>query len=66
MKNYIKKYAMATLMGAVILPSCTNLDEELFSQLAKDNYYVDKQSVESAVLRAHELGDNVTWTGSNM
>ena len=66
MKNYIKKYAMATLMGAVILPSCTNLDEELFSQLAKDNYYVDKQSVESAVLRAHEHGDNVTWRGSIM
>lgn len=66
MKNNIKKYAMATLMGAMILPSCTNLDEEIFHDYAKSNYYVDQTSVEAAVLRAHEHGDNVMWRGSTM
>ncbi|WP_019208351.1 RagB/SusD family nutrient uptake outer membrane protein [Phocaeicola abscessus] len=59
---------LSTALGMMIvaLSACTDLDETLYSQLAKSNYYVDQQSVEAAVLRAHEHGDNVTWRGSIM
>lgn len=57
-------FKISVLAGLLTLVSCTDLDEKLYSQLAKDNYYVDQQSVEAAVLRAHEHGDNVCWRGS--
>jgi hypothetical protein len=59
--NIIKFSLFAGIMSLI---SCTNLDEHLYSELARDNYYVDQQSVEAAVLRAHEHGDNVCWRGS--
>ena len=45
---------LSTALGMMIvaLSACTDLDETLYSQLAKSNYYVDQQSVEAAVLRA--------------
>jgi hypothetical protein len=61
------KIMLCAMFGmALAMPSCTDLDETLYSQLAKNNYYTDQQSVEAAVLRAHEHGDNVTWRGSIM
>ena len=62
MKN-IKLLCAAGLVGAMSLASCTDLTENIYSDLTKDNFYVDKLSVESAVLRCFEHSDNVTWRG---
>ena len=62
----MKSLCIAGILSAMALTSCTDLTENIYSELTKDNYYRDKQSVESAVLRAHEHGDNVTWRGDIM
>lgn len=57
---------LTVLVSMVGFVSCTDLEENIYSQIVKSNYYIDKQSVESAVLRAHEHGDNVMWRGDVM
>lgn len=59
----IKLLCAAGLLGVMSLASCTDLTENIFSELTKDNYYTDKASVEAAVIRAYEHSDNVTWRG---
>ena len=62
----MKSLCIAGILSAMALTSCTDLSENIYSELTKDNYYRDKQSVETAVLRAQEHGDNVTWRGDIM
>ncbi len=47
----------------LIIPSCTNLDEEAFSVLPTDVYYSDKNSIERALLRPYEHGHWCGWDG---
>lgn len=62
MKNI--KYLLMTLsMGATLLSSCTDLTEEPFDLLTKDNYFQDRNSVEAAVLRPYEHGHWCGWDG---
>lgn len=58
----IKCLVLALALG-VSLPSCTDLTEEPFDVLTKDNYFTDKNSVEAAVLRPYEHGHWCAWDG---
>lgn len=60
MKKIIKLCA-AGIIGTMTLTSCTDLTENIYSRLTKDNYYTDKSSVEAAVLRPYEHGDWCGW-----
>lgn len=52
MKSIFKKSIFALLFGATLLTnSCTNLDEEIFSEVTKDNYYNNADEVIAALLR---------------
>jgi len=57
----MKLLYVAGLLGVMALTSCTDLTEKIYSDLTKNNYYTDKLSVEAAVVRSYEHGDNVTW-----
>lgn len=61
MKN-IKYLVLALALGAS-LPSCTDLTEEPFDVLTKENYFTDKNSIEAAVLRPYEHGHWCAWDG---
>ncbi|MCD7915102.1 MAG: RagB/SusD family nutrient uptake outer membrane protein [Tannerellaceae bacterium] len=52
MKSIFKKSIFALLFGATLLTnSCMNLDEEIFSEVTKDNYYNNADEVIAALLR---------------
>ena len=57
----IKLLCVAGALGAMALTSCTDLTENIYSQLTKDNYYTDKAAVEAAVLRPYEHGEWCRW-----
>lgn len=61
-KNYITKFLIIAGLGSLFV-SCTNLDEEIFSQIATENYYQDKNSIEAAFLRPFEHGHWCGWDG---
>ena len=63
MKKFKTILYTTSILGAMTLASCTDLTENIYSELTKDNYYIDPQSVESAVVRCYEHSDNVTWRG---
>lgn len=54
MKKFKTILYAASILGAMTLASCTDLTENIYSELTKDNYYIDPQSVESAVVRCYE------------
>lgn len=60
-----KKYIYTGLLGLASLAftGCTNLDEEVFSDLTQDNYYTDKASVIAALTRPYEHGHWCGWEG---
>lgn len=60
-----KKYIYTGLLGLASLAfaGCTNLDEEVFSDLTQDNYYTDKASVIAALTRPYEHGHWCGWDG---
>lgn len=58
-----KNIYISLLLGCISLSSCTDLTEEIYSSLAADNYYTDKNSVEAAVLRPYEHGHWCGWDG---
>jgi len=47
------KLSILGLISALTIISCTDLTEEPFSILTRDNYYTDASAVESAVLRVY-------------
>ncbi len=51
------------LLLAVVVPSCTDLEEEAFSVLPADKYYQDKNSVIAAVTRVYEHAHWNAWGG---
>ena len=51
MKVFKSLLCTVGIVGAMSLASCTDLTENIYSELTKDNYYIDPQSVESAVVR---------------
>lgn len=61
-KNYITKFLIIAGLGSLFV-SCTNLDEEIFSQIATENYYQDKNSIEAAFVRPFEHGHWCGWDG---
>ncbi len=54
----IKIFYLLGFFSTLLITSCTNLDEEPFSILTKDNYYTDERAVEAAVLRVY---DQMQW-----
>lgn len=42
----MKSLCIAGILSAMALTSCTDLTENIYSELTKDNYYRDKQSVD--------------------
>ena len=44
--------------------ACTDLEEEIFSNIASENYYQDKNSIEAALVRPFEHGHWCGWDGS--
>jgi SusD family. len=57
------KYLVFALFAGIVATSCTDLTEEPFSVLTKDNYFTDKASVEATVLRPYEHGHWNAWDG---
>ena len=57
------KYLVFALFAGIVATSCTDLTEEPFEVLTKDNYFTDKASVEAAVLRPYEHGHWNAWDG---
>lgn len=51
------------LLFALVMPSCTNLDEEVFDTLTTDIYYQDKNSIIAALVRPYEHGHWCGWDG---
>lgn len=51
------------LLFALVIPSCTNLDEEVFDTLTTDIYYQDKNSIIAALVRPYEHGHWCGWDG---
>ncbi len=60
--NKIKILYILLLVG-LVMPSCTKLNEEPFSDLTSDSYYKDKNSVMAAVVRPYEHGQWCGWDG---
>ncbi|MDR1938976.1 MAG: RagB/SusD family nutrient uptake outer membrane protein [Tannerellaceae bacterium] len=52
-----------TVFALCLMSACTDLTEEPFDVLTKDNYFTDKSSVEAAVLRPYEHGHWCAWDG---
>lgn len=55
----IKLFGWLGLVFVLTITSCTDLDEEPFSILTRDNYYTDQTTVEAAVLRVY---DQMQWS----
>lgn len=53
----------ASLLLALLAPSCTNLDEEVFTEIIADEYYQDKKTVIAALTRPYEHGHWCGWDG---
>ena len=51
------------LLLTVVVPSCTNLEEEAFDVLPADKYYQDKNSIIAAVTRVYEHSHWNAWEG---
>lgn len=63
MKNIKSICAVGLMTAAMAITSCTDLTEEPFHVLTKDNYYTDKASVEAAVLRPYDHASWCAWDG---
>lgn len=55
MKQYNLKYIIA-LFVVLFSVSCSNLDEELYDRIGKENYYQNKNAVLASLLRTYEHG----------
>ena len=60
--NKIKIFCFL-LLSALVIPSCTNLDEEVFDTLTADTYYQDQNSIIAALIRPYEHGHWTGWDG---
>ena len=60
----ILKYTINTIMIAICLISCTNLDEEIFSQITSENYYQDSENIFAALSRSYVHAFNTGWSGA--
>ena len=49
--KHICLYAVTALAGLAMLPSCTNLDEEIYSEVISENYYESGDQVIAAMMR---------------
>lgn len=63
MKNI--RYILLVSIIIWSLNSCTNLDEEVFSQITTENYYQSKESIFSALSRSYVQAFNTGWSGSH-
>ena len=62
LKKYISKGLMIAGAGLAAL-ACTDLQEEIFSNIASENYYQDRNSIEAALVRPFEHGHWCGWDG---
>lgn len=58
------KLKLSIIFSIAILCSCTNLDEEVFSEITSDNYYQTKENIFAAVSRCYVEAFLVGWSGS--
>lgn len=61
----MNKFKIIGLLLVIVfaVPSCTNLDEEVFDTLTTDIYYQDKNSIIAALVRPYEHGHWCGWDG---
>lgn len=62
----MKKYILLIMIVSIglMIFSCTDLNEEIFSDIASDNYYQDKNSIEAALVRPFEHAHWCGWDGA--
>ncbi len=58
-------YLYTILLLVIVVPSCTDLEEEAFDILPSDNYYQDKNTIVAAVTRAYEHGHWLGWSSDS-
>lgn len=58
----INKFLLILFVGCFTM-GCTNLDEESFSKLSSDKFYVDANSVQAALTRPYEHAHWCGWDG---
>lgn len=57
------KYILLSVFCLSIL-SCTNLDEEIFSEITTENYYQTSENIFAALSRNYESAFTTGWSGS--
>lgn len=55
------KYVIALCVIGLISFSCTNLDEEIFSEITTDNYYQNSNNIDAALLNNYIKAYNTGW-----
>lgn len=61
----MKRYNIKSIFALLIIlftASCSNLDEELYDRIGKENYYQNKNAILASVLRTYEHGH---WYSAN-
>jgi hypothetical protein len=64
MRN-IKILSTLLILALIVAPSCTDLEEEPFSVMTKDNYFQDAESITRALIRVYEHAEWHGWQGSS-
>ncbi|MGM0531438.1 MAG: RagB/SusD family nutrient uptake outer membrane protein [Bacteroidota bacterium] len=57
----IKILSTLLILAMIVASSCTDLEEEPFSVMTKDNYFQDEESITRAILRVYEHGSWHSW-----
>lgn len=58
------KYIIGITILCMSINSCTNLDEEIFSQITTENYYQTKESIFASLSRNYVHALSTGWSGS--
>ncbi|MFW6042785.1 MAG: RagB/SusD family nutrient uptake outer membrane protein [Marinilabiliaceae bacterium] len=57
----VKLFTILLILAMIFTPACTDLEEEPFSVMTKDNYFQDEESIIRAILRVYEHGSWHSW-----
>lgn len=60
----VMKYIIGILTAAIFLASCTNLDEEVFSDITTENYYQTSDNIYAALARNYVHSFSAGWSGA--
>jgi len=66
MKNYNRRYLMPLFMAALLVSSCTSLDESPFSEVTPENFYQTESELIAAVVPVYSNLYRYFWNPSNL